>query len=89
LLDIPALEGAISDFDLTDLLSAVAGLQLLPANAERIVRLEAFAHLVASGNSKRLRKVAPHTLARLCNCEALQAMAAVVFSVWVTAWLRQ
>ena len=75
LSDIPALEGAIADFDRTDLLSAIAGLQLLPANAERIVRLEAFAYLVASGKSKKSRKVAPHALAPLCNCEALQTIA--------------
>ena len=75
LSDIPTLEAAISSFDRTDLLSAIAGLQLLPANAERIVRLEAFAYLVASGKSKRSRKVAPHTLAPLCNCEALQTIA--------------
>lgn len=48
---------------------------MLPANAERIVRLEAFAYLVASGKSKRSRKVAPHTLAPLCSCEALQTIA--------------
>ncbi len=75
LSDIPALEAAIADFERTDLLSAIAGLQLLPANAERIVRLEAFAYLVASGKSKRSRKVAPHTLAQLCNCEVLQTIA--------------
>jgi hypothetical protein len=75
LSDIPALEAAIADFDRADLLSAIAGLQLLPANAERIVRLEAFAYLVASGKSKRSRKVAPHALAPLCNCEALQTIA--------------
>ena len=75
LSDIPALEGAIADFDRTDLLSAIAGLQLLPANAERIVRLEAFAYLVASGKSKKSRKVAPHALAPLCNCEALRTIA--------------
>lgn len=73
--DIPSLEAAISEFDCADLLSAVAGLQLLPVNAERIVRLEALAHIVASGKSKRTRKVAPHTLAALCNCEALQEIA--------------
>jgi hypothetical protein len=75
LSDIPALERAIANFDRTDLLSAIAGLQLLPANAERIVRLEAFAYLVASGKSKKSRKVAPHALAPLCNCEALQTIA--------------
>jgi hypothetical protein len=75
LSDLPALEAAVADFDRTGLLSAIAGLQLLPENAERIVRLEAFAHLVASGKSKRSRKVAPHTLSQLCNCGALQTIA--------------
>jgi hypothetical protein len=75
LTDIPALEAAASDFDRADLLSAIAGLQLMPENAERIVRLEAFAYIVASGRSKRSRGVAPHTLARLCNSEALQSIA--------------
>ena len=75
LSDLPALEGAIADFDRADLLSAIAGLQLLPANAERIVRLEAFAYLVASAKSKKSRKVAPHALASLCSCEALQTIA--------------
>lgn len=73
--DIAALEAAASDFDRADLLSAIAGLQLMPENAERIVRLEAFAYIVASGKSKRSRRVAPHTLAHLCNCEVLQSIA--------------
>jgi hypothetical protein len=45
--DLAALDAAISGFDRVDLLSAVAGLQLLPKNAERVVRLEALAHRIA------------------------------------------
>jgi hypothetical protein len=75
LSDIQALEDVISRFDRMDLLSAIGGLQLLPENAERVVRLEAFAYIVAAGKSKRSRKVAPHVLGPLCNCEALQSIA--------------
>jgi len=57
--DLAALDAAVSGFDRIDLLSAVAGLQLLPENAERIVRLEALAHRVACGQFNRSRKVAP------------------------------
>lgn len=73
--DIAALEAAASDFDRADLLAAIAGLQLMPENAERIVRLEALAYIVASGKSKRSRRIAPHILTRLCNCEALRSIA--------------
>jgi len=45
--ELAILDAAISGFDRVDLLSAVAGLQLLPDNAERIVRLEALAHRIA------------------------------------------
>lgn len=73
--DVAALDAALSDFDRTDLLSAVAGLQLLPENAERVVRLEALAYRVGSGQSKRSRKIAPHTLRDLCNNPALGTIA--------------
>ena len=42
--DLATLDADISSFDRIDLLSAVAGLQLLAENAERIVRLEALAY---------------------------------------------
>ena len=54
------LDAAVSGFNRIDLLSAVAGLQLLPENAERIVRLEALAYRIASVQSNRSRRVAPH-----------------------------
>jgi len=38
----------LSPYDPADLLASVAALQLLPENADRAVRLEAFAHAVAS-----------------------------------------
>jgi len=52
--DLAALDAAVSGFDRIDLLSAVAGLQLLPENAERIVRLEALAHVSRADNSTDL-----------------------------------
>ena len=73
--NIAVLDAAISGFDRIDLLSAVAGLQLLPENAERIVRLEALAYRVACGQSTRSRKVAPHSLRELCNSPALGTIA--------------
>ena len=73
--DLAALDAAVSGFDRIDLLSAVAGLQLLPENAERIVRLEALAHRVACGQFNRSRKVAPHSLRELCNSPALGMIA--------------
>lgn len=39
---------AISSFESADLVATAGGLQLLPENAERIVRLEALAHASAS-----------------------------------------
>lgn len=38
----------LSPYDPADLLASVAALQLLPENADRTVRLEAFAHTIAS-----------------------------------------
>src|ERR1700677_2214763 len=73
--DVAALDAALSAFDRTDLLSAVAGLQLLPENAERVVRLEALAYRVGSGQSKRSRKIAPHALRDLCDNPALGTIA--------------
>jgi hypothetical protein len=72
--DLVTLDVAISGFDPIDLLSAVAGLQLLPQNAERVVRLEALAYRVASGQSTRSRRIAPHSLRELCNSPALGAI---------------
>ena len=73
--ELAILDAAISGFDRVDLLSAVAGLQLLPDNAERIVRLEALAHRIACLQSNRSRRIAPHSLRELCNSPALAAIA--------------
>lgn len=73
--DLAALDAAISGFDRIDLLSAVAGVQLLPENAERIVRLEALAHRIACSQTNRSRRIAPHSLRELCNSHALAAIA--------------
>lgn len=73
--DLATLDADISSFDRIDLLSAVAGLQLLAENAERVVRLEALAFRVACGQSNRSRKVAPHTLRKLCTSPALGTIA--------------
>ena len=73
--DLAALDAAIAGFDRIDLLSGVAGLQLLPENAERVVRLEALAHRITSGQSNRSRRIAPHSLRDLCNSPALGTIA--------------
>ncbi len=73
--DLASLDAALSGFDRVDLLSAVAGLQLLPENAERIVRLEALAYRIACGQSNRSRRIAPHSLRDLCNSLALGTIA--------------
>jgi hypothetical protein len=73
--DLSALDEAISGFDRIDLLSAVAGLQLMPENAERVVRLEALAHRITFGQSNRSRRIAPHSLRDLCNSPALGTIA--------------
>jgi hypothetical protein len=73
--DLAAMDATISGFDRIDLLSAVAGLQLLPKNAERVVRLEALAHRIACLQSNRSRRIAPHSLRELCDSPALAAIA--------------
>ena len=72
--DLAALDEAISGFDRIDLLSAVAGLQLFPKNAERVVRLEALAHRIACLRSNHSRRIAPHSLREMCASRALAAI---------------
>ncbi len=60
-------------FDPGDLLAAVAGLQLMPENADRSVRLEFLAHVVASINSKGFGskpKVNLKQLEKICKCDS-------------------
>jgi hypothetical protein len=58
----------LSKYDSVDLLETVAGLQLMPENIERTIRLEALAHIIASisiNNSKP--KISSNKLGRICN----------------------
>jgi hypothetical protein len=47
-----AVAEALCRFDTTDLLAAVSGLQLMPQNADRYVRLEALANITAATASQ-------------------------------------
>jgi hypothetical protein len=58
--------GAIAPFDPADLTAIAGGLQLLPENAERIVRLEALAHAAAS--------IAPATSTKTISSPRLRAL---------------
>lgn len=63
----------LSAFDPADLLTDVAGLQLMPENADRSVRIEFLAHVVASINSKGFGskpKVNLKQLEKICKCDS-------------------
>jgi len=63
----------LSAFDPADLLTSVAGLQLMPENADRSVRLEFLAHVVASINSKGFSskpKVNLKQFEKICKCDS-------------------
>jgi hypothetical protein len=63
----------LAPYDPVDLLAAAGGLQLLPANAHRAVRLEVLAHIAASlsdDEAKRPRASA-HRLGQWCNTGVL------------------
>lgn len=63
----------LTPFDSADLLAAVGGLQLLPANAHRAIRLEVFAHIAASlkdGEANRPH-TSTHRLDQWCNTGVL------------------
>lgn len=60
----------ISVYDPVDLLAAVAGLQLMPENAERAIRFEVIAHAIASINSKGFgnkTRINLKQLEKICN----------------------
>lgn len=64
------LVNALSTYDPADLLAAIAGLQLMPENADRAVRFEILAHAVASISnkgfgSKRIANL--KQLEKICN----------------------
>lgn len=58
----------LSVYDSADVLAAIAGLQLLPENIERTIRLEALSHVAASlpYNSSK-QKISGNKLGRICN----------------------
>ncbi len=60
-------------FDPVDLLAAVGGLQLLPANAHRAIRLEVLAHVIASMKNDEANRphAGSHRLNQLCNTGTL------------------
>lgn len=62
----------LSPYDPADVLGAVAGLQLLPENADRAVRLEAFAHAAASLDDEPDKPhMTLHRLRQIANAEPL------------------
>lgn len=62
------LAHSLSKFEPVDLLAAVAGLQLIPENADRTIRLEALAHTAASLNSGNTNlRIDSERLTTICN----------------------
>ncbi len=62
----------LSPYDPVDVLAAVGGLQLLPENADRAVRLEAFAHAAASLEDEADKpRISLHRLRQFANTEPL------------------
>jgi hypothetical protein len=63
----------LAPYDPVDLLAAAGGLQLLPANAHRTVRLEVLAHIAASlaDDEERRPHASAHRLNQWCNTGVL------------------
>lgn len=63
----------LDPYDPVDLLACVGGLQLLPENADRAIRLEVFAHVVASLAESDQNKphMSPNRLKQFCNTGTL------------------
>lgn len=59
----------LAPYDPVDLLAAAGGLQLLPANAHRAVRLEVLAHIAASlqDDEANRPRASAHRLDQWCN----------------------
>jgi hypothetical protein len=69
---LQALAEKLLPYDPADLLAAIAGLQLLPKNADRAVRLEAFAHVAASLDYEPDKPhISLHKLKQIANSEPL------------------
>ncbi|MGD1713482.1 hypothetical protein [Dapis sp. BLCC M172] len=63
----------LSKYDSADLLATIAGLQLMPENANRSVRLEVLAHAVASIKNKGLGSkncISVKELEKVCNSDS-------------------
>lgn len=68
------LANNLSVYDLTDLLTALAALQLMPENADRTFRFEVLTHVVASISNKGFgskRKINLKQLEKICRCDSL------------------
>ena len=63
----------LAPYDPVDLLAAVGGLQLLPENADRAIRLEVFAHVAASLEDQQPNRphVSRNRLSQWCNTGVL------------------
>jgi hypothetical protein len=69
---LQTLAEKLHPYDPADLLAAIAGLQLLPENADRAVRLEAFAHIAASLDYEPDKPlISLHRLRQVANSEPL------------------
>lgn len=69
---LESLAEKLLPYDAADLLAAIGGLQLLPENADRAVRLEAFAHTAASLDYERDKpSISLHRLRQFANTEPL------------------
>ncbi len=63
----------LSKYDSADILSIIAGLQLMPENANRSVRLEVLAHVVASIKNKGFGSkncINLQKLEKICNSDS-------------------
>ena len=69
---LAALVEKLSPYDPADVLAAVGGLQLLPENADRALRLEAFAHAAATLDDEPDKsRITLHRLRQFANTEPL------------------
>ena len=69
---VEVLSEKLSVYDAVDLLATVGALQLVPENADRAIRLEAFAHAVAALPERSGKPpIGRQQLARFCNTRPL------------------
>jgi hypothetical protein len=76
---LESLVQKLAPYDPADILAAVGGLQLLPENADRAVRLEAFAHAAAAlENEANKSHISLHRLRQFANSEPLGGVGVAV-----------